>query len=632
MLTPSNLPLTTLACCHVPLYFDSNGCDLFGWLCSPTQHKPRPLVGLVICNSFGNEAVFAHRAIQALAAEAAAIGIPSLRFDYSGVGDSADLKPEVNQIHSWVEDILSAARELQRRTSVERVCLVGFRLGALLAVTAAPKIDNLDALILIAPLINGKRYIAELRTLQLAVRSRTGAAPGLTEKAGVGDFEVGGYTLVEKSVNYLTQIDLATLTKAPARNLLILDRSDIPSAEAWSRAMSALGARTKYVTLSNFVQTMMRSPWGAEPPTTIVAATGAWLRQLVEMSGIGGPESFRPGTVSDYGQTSARKVVRTEAQVSAGLRERVQFFGSTPRLFGITTMPQGTSRSAAAVILVNDGACYHVGTNRLNVWLARLLAQRGLVVLRMDLAGIGDSEARVGRRLDDVFPKEAMDDIGSAIDFVRTGYGAEHITLAGVCSGAYHAFQAAVAGLPVRRILPINALNFFWKTGTPLDQLEWVGSPPKVQWYVGRLLSWGDWKRLFKGQINIRNTINTYFCVARNRLEAVLLAAARQLRMPQKNDLDVEINRLAARGVQMTFVFAQGERGLKLLETQAGSGLEYLAQWCRVHVIDVADHNFSSPRARTELEQILTDELLGERPRNSGAADRAGSTTAKCEA
>src|SRR5947209_2311202 len=112
-------------------YFDSGPRTLFGWLHPATV--PTRGIGLVLCNPFGYEAVCAHRGVRVLAESAAALGIPALRFDYSGTGDSADIEPQADQLLIWTEDVLAAIAELQRRTGVERVCLLGIRLGAVLA-------------------------------------------------------------------------------------------------------------------------------------------------------------------------------------------------------------------------------------------------------------------------------------------------------------------------------------------------------------------------------------------------------------------------------------------------------------------------------------------------------------------
>jgi hypothetical protein len=65
----------------VPVTFA--GC--FGWL-----HPAPGRRGVVLCNAWGQEALCAHRSWRLLAMDLAAAGLPTLRFDYPGTGDSLD--------------------------------------------------------------------------------------------------------------------------------------------------------------------------------------------------------------------------------------------------------------------------------------------------------------------------------------------------------------------------------------------------------------------------------------------------------------------------------------------------------------------------------------------------------------
>ena len=84
--------------------------------------------------------------------------------------------PSADQIEQWVEDILAAEAELRRQTGVRQVCLLGMRLGALLATLAAARLSNVKGMIFLAPVTSGKRYLRELRTARLAAIMGTAEA------------------------------------------------------------------------------------------------------------------------------------------------------------------------------------------------------------------------------------------------------------------------------------------------------------------------------------------------------------------------------------------------------------------------------------------------------------------------
>jgi len=121
--------------------------------------------GVVICQPMGHEYIYCHRALRQLANRLAEVGFPVLRFDFYGSGDSyGDL--EDAELSQWQRDVSSAIAELQFRTSVTRICLIGVRLGASLSLIAAAQEDGIDSLVLWDPIVRGESYLEELRLLQ----------------------------------------------------------------------------------------------------------------------------------------------------------------------------------------------------------------------------------------------------------------------------------------------------------------------------------------------------------------------------------------------------------------------------------------------------------------------------------
>jgi pimeloyl-ACP methyl ester carboxylesterase len=254
------------------------------------------------------------------------------------------------------------------------------------------------------------------------------------------------------------------------------------------------------------------------------------------------------------------------------------------------------------------------------VSLARRWARRGYFVLRLDLAGIGDSATRSGHVHDEVFPDEAIDDIRVAIEFIRSRYAIVDTTLVGLCSGAYHALRAAAVGLSVNRILMVNPQNYFWKKGMTLGQIQLAEVVHNPGLYRQRMVSVRAWLRIFTGQVNVMRIAAIYLQRLRLAGESILRDLARRFRIRLPHDLGWELEKIVADGIRVTFVFARGEPGIALLKLQAGSTVSRLGDRCHVRIVDSGDHIFSRREPRSIMENVLSEELFA-------CADAAAETT-----
>ncbi len=596
---------------------------LFGWLHRPAGGAQAD-IGMVICKPFGYDAICSHRSLRAFAEAGAAIGLPVLRFDYAGTGDSGDIDPAADQIAQWTADILAAAETLRRECRVKRVCLLGLRLGALLAAVSAADSDLVSAVATVAPVVNGRRYLRELRTFQ-ATAIRNARTAGQGER-----LEVTGFNLSAASVESLGRLDLMDLPLPPAREMLILDRSDLPGARLWAEVLVGLGGNVQYESLPGFPE-MMSTPHATHVPQRMIDAAAAWLKGLPQRSGARGPldaiaaaaappggakRQPEAGPILDVPMPSA--AMDFVGGSGAQLSERALYVDEQRTLFAILTVAKtarttpGMERPSGArrgVILLNAGATNHIGPNRMYVSLARCWAQRGYVVLRLDLAGLGDSATRAGQPDNLVYPPDAMGDIASAIEFLRSHHGVETVTLAGLCAGAYHALRAAAAGLPVHLALMINPLTFFWKQGMTLNDLQIAEIVRNPGVYRERVLSGAAWGKLLCGRVNLRRVAMVFARRAILAVEMALRGLSRRMHVRLPRDLAWDLQTIASRGVRMVFVFARGDTGADLLRIQGGTAVETIGDRCRVYTIDGADHIFSQSEPRAQLEQLLGGEL-----------------------
>jgi alpha-beta hydrolase superfamily lysophospholipase len=604
-----------------PQYFPSGNYNLFGWLHWPGKEATAN-VGVVICKPFGFESMSGHLSLRTFAETAAELGIPTMRFDYVGTGDSDDLDPGADQIDAWVRDVVAAVNELQRRTGVERVCLLGFRLGALLAALAAPQCKCVSALIAVAPIINGGRYLRELRTFELAAArfaaaqedvaaAPAGRSPRTAAAGGSRELEVSGFRLSPATVTTLSQLDLMSRAAPPVSALLVIDRDDQPAARAWTDVLSAAGVNTEYLTLSGFVLMMMKPPNLTVIPRAMIAAVREWLARF--QLAVGRREAGRVQH-RNQGLETPSSVLPLRGEAAMVPTERPLVIASDPLLFGIVTEPPKDEVRRGGVILLNSGGDHHIGPRRMYVSLARRWARQGYVVLRMDLAGLGDSGVRPGREVNETFPPHAIDDVRAAVECLRSRFGVAEVTLGGMCSGAYHALQAAVEGLPVKQILMVNPLTFFWEEGMNEEDVQPWEVVHKPAAYLGRALSMDSWKRLLTGDVSIWRVLKIYLIRPWLAVQSSVRDLARHLHIRLKNDIGWELQQLAARGIRIVFVFSRGDAGISLLELQSGLSVKKLSKLYRVRTIEGADHDFTRSVSRAALEDVLSEELTASRP------------------
>lgn len=119
------------------------------------------------------------------------------------------------------------------------------------------------------------------------------------------------------------------------------------------------------------------------------------------------------------------------------IREQALLLGHRKSLVGIISQGVGcpTPTDRPMIVILNAGIIHRVGPSRMNVLLARALAESGYSSLRFDLSGLGDSDARS----DDLNPLDSsLADIREVLDWLESNRGARRIILVGLCSGANH--------------------------------------------------------------------------------------------------------------------------------------------------------------------------------------------------
>jgi pimeloyl-ACP methyl ester carboxylesterase len=120
--------------------------------------------------------------------------------------------------------------------------------------------------------------------------------------------------------------------------------------------------------------------------------------------------------------------------------ETIARLGAGQRLLGIVTLPARRRDDAPACLLMNAGVVHRIGPHRINVKIARALAEVGIASIRIDLSGLGDSPPAPGALHSG---EQAVLDLQDAMAHLEQTLGIRRFIVFGLCSGSVHAYLLA---------------------------------------------------------------------------------------------------------------------------------------------------------------------------------------------
>jgi len=180
---------------------------LFGICTSPVKSNASD-IGVLFCHAFSEERQKSYRSTFLFAQELSKAGIPSMRFDYGGTGDSQlDLRDI--SIDSMTDDTICAFTEAKRRLGVQKLAVLGIRLGAVMALGASLKLPDLDTLLLWNPIVVGKSYYRDLSRTELMIRLGSNESGNSKTDVPDGFVELDAEFISPSMVDQLKNIDLA---------------------------------------------------------------------------------------------------------------------------------------------------------------------------------------------------------------------------------------------------------------------------------------------------------------------------------------------------------------------------------------------------------------------------------------
>ncbi len=582
------------AAAPVPVRFDAAGSWCFGWYHAP-QAPWRDTV-VVLCPPIGYEAVCSYPSLVQLARHLADAGWPVFRFDWHGTGDSAGDDQQPARVAAWLASAASAIAEARRLSGASGVALFGLRLGATLAVEAAARCGGVDSLLLWAPCPTGKAFVRELRAVGADV--------------GGGALLAMGHHFREDTLADLLALDATRPAGPPARRALVIGRDDLPVEGPLPKALRSAGVDCEYRVLPGYAALVGEPRQGVLTPQ-VLASLEDWLRRS--------PAAQRRDDAVRLPDADATPAVTTD------VRETPLQMGAGAALCGILAEPaagpDASRRGQTGVVLLNVGGNYRIGPHRVYVNMARALAAAGYRVLRLDLAGIGDSPPAPGKPWANLYDKESAQDVAAAIDALAL-QGCREFVLMGICSGSYVAFQSALADPRVDGLVLMNSRLLEWTPGKAGD--GWQDSMQQyaksTDWYRRALLQPENWLRILRGQVNLRLIASRFLALAAARLKRAVSREA-----GGQESLTARMQRLCRRGTDVLMLVSDADDGRDYVEFHFGAGgrrMRAHANFRMAYVPD-ADHTFSRPGNQAFVLPALLDHL-DRRP----APQRRGEPTA----
>jgi alpha-beta hydrolase superfamily lysophospholipase len=607
-----------------PLYLqDELGGSIFAVLhrgAAPTRET-----AVMLCPPFGWEDMCCYRIRREWAEHLARAGYTTLRIDLPGSGDSAGAPTDPGQMDTWTQAVGGAARWLRRGiddddtddagadgpVGVRRVAVIGLGLGGMVSCRAALQGAPIDELILWSVPARGHRLLRELRTFtafEVANVLDAGESVPSSEPVEEGALATNGYLLSAETVAELERLDLREVeprSSATGRALL-LGRDGMKVDKYLPGVLESAGAA---VTVANGpgYGAMMVEPQDARTPTDVFELVSAWLEE--------GAQGLEARDMAPVEPAAAATVPREQDEMliehaGIALRERPVFVdGPSGPLFGVLTEPLAGRRELTGLLL-NAGPQRRTGPNRMWVEIARRWAAQGVSTLRLDLAGIGDSEgdptvlARVAEFYRPAYAEQAC----AALEMLaERGLPQRFVTL-GLCAGSYWSAQAALADERVAAVVMLNPRTLVFD--------EWRHSVRHTRRVRERLFLRSTWRKVLRGEIKLARHLELGRRFVTQAAAAPIRARARGATNGAAGEpIEGLFDALRDRGQRGLMLFT-GKEVLRRELTDKGV-LDRMDRWPNLEVEILgtsADTHTLTPvwlqrQVHTVIDRVLADEL-----------------------
>lgn len=547
-------------------YININGQSIY-----TTQHYLEKSVSgvTIVAQPVGPEYMHCRASVRKLAKSLSDEGQMVVTFDWPGYGQSSGRLPDDCDTAVYSEVLKGIARHF--KTEDIPTSLVSLRSASLLLNDVLLS-EPIEQLVLWYPLTQGKAFIRDLMVIDDAL--------------GVSGTEYyiegGGYPIFRSKLAGFEERSMKSLN--------------------FTQCQSALVIHTPETKRLNFLKDLEQTV----PATTCIASNEAktMIRQA-ELSTA--PESDITQICEVFTRFNPKLDISTDVTLSFEAHhfsEQPVHFGES-NCFGVLTRP--STDHTQCLVIPNTGSGHCVGPNGLHRDLARLLAAKGIAVLRFDLRHLGES-GNIEDNSSEAYSDDAKRDLASAIGWLEREYSFSSISLFGICSGAFTVFSYLSTpdiGDNVDQGFLVNANALSWQKGhnpfvpetalTAIEENYHASQAKSLSAWIKLLTSPEKWGRIFISGLQIL------------RRKLVQKISNHQLTVLEKN-----CEQALKKADKLTFVFSPDDIGVKTVGDQCKEKFFELTHAKKIawQVLESGDHTFTKVEDRNSLIDTILSNLL----------------------
>ncbi|MDQ0138033.1 alpha/beta superfamily hydrolase [Neorhizobium galegae] len=542
-------------------------------------------VAVLFASPWGLEEMCTRKFWRIISEKLADRGIASLRFDYPSTGDALDDLDFGGGLSVWSDSVVSAATHLKALSGCDRIVLVSQGLGAVVATTAAERLEGLAAIAYLAPVVSGRLHIRELAVWSKVVDENLGLADEQRDKSGVS---IASLTMPGQIADEVRKVNLLTVDRQVAPRVLVVGRADRPSDKEFAARLRALGADVDEQAFEGYDK-LVSNPVIVKMPLPVADNLANWIAALP----------------SEPASASTRSPGPAVPLAGDGFTETPVRFGVNSRLSGVLCEPSH-GRAGATVLFLTSAYDRHAGWGRATVALARALARSGIPSLRFDTANVGDSPPVPGRPDQVLYHSDQNADVSEAIDFLETRRLTPVVT-AGRCSGAYLGLQASLVEPRIAGNVSVNPAVFRWRPGRSVEDMI-VNGARSLRDYRKRALRAETFKRILRGEVNTVAAVRNIAKSVGNRIKGKVLHAFRGF-LPEGRAIYGAFRTLHQRSTPISLIYSENDLGLEQYDFYFGHDGAGLARFPNVspEIIPDADHNLTPEHARKVYLEALRE-------------------------